>query len=119
MLHFLKPESVCDRSESIIGFGKGEPFQGKAYKLAWVSCEWSKNKMGETYITMKVHGPNGSEELGNVLVDTGATFTKIPLDYAQRIGIIPEYEVEVELGDGRKSKRQIGYARVEIQGIEA
>ena len=29
--------------------------------------------MGETYITMKVHGPNGSEELDEVLVDTGAT----------------------------------------------
>ena len=74
--------------------------------------------MGETYIKMKVHGPNSSEELGNVLVDTGATFTKIPLDYAQRIGIIPEYEVDVQLGDGSRAKRQVGYARVEIEGFE-
>ena len=74
--------------------------------------------MGETYITMKVHGLAGSEEIGNVLVDTGATLTKIPLSYAERMGIVPEQEIEVVLGDGRRAKRQIGYARIEIEGFE-
>lgn len=42
--------------------------------------------MGETYTKLKVYGPKGVEELMS-LVDTGATFTKVPLKVGESLGL--------------------------------
>ena len=48
------------------------------------------------------------------LVDTGATFSKIPAPELRKLGIKPEFQTIVELGDGRKIKRKVGYVRLSI-----
>jgi len=59
--------------------------------------------MGETYTGLKIFGPKGSREL-EALVDTGATYTKIPREVAEYVGLDLAYETEVELGDKRLVK---------------
>jgi predicted aspartyl protease len=51
------------------------------------------------------------------LVDTGATFTKIPGWAASKIGLQAIYKAEVMLGDGRTVTRGLAYGEVEIEGI--
>ena len=47
---------------------------------------------------VRIHGPVGSVEL-EMLVDTGATFTKIPESIASEIGLRAEEVIEVKLSD--------------------
>jgi len=49
-----------------------------------------RGKVGEVFVTMKVHGPSGSEEIQHVLVDTGAIHSVIEQTLAERLGIRPE-----------------------------
>jgi aspartyl protease family protein len=72
--------------------------------------------MGETVTKFKVFGARGSVEL-EALVDTGATFTKIPESYAERVGIETRYDTEVELADGRVVPRKLGLAEIQIADV--
>ena len=72
--------------------------------------------MGEVIVRFRMHGPKGSHELEGI-ADTGATFTKIPKEVAELIGIERRYEVEVELADGKVVKRDAGLAEIEINNI--
>ena len=72
--------------------------------------------MGETYVTMIVHGSRGSTAV-EALADTAATFSKIPASIAAEIGLEPSFETQVELGDGRVITRRVAIAEVEIDGV--
>lgn len=48
----------------------------------------------------------------DALVDTGATFSKLPSALLRRIGVKPDFATVVELGDGRRLRRRVGYVRV-------
>ena len=72
--------------------------------------------MGETIVTMTVHGPRGSRQVDGI-ADTAATFTKIPRETAEAIGLEAGFETEVELGDGRTVTRQLVLAEVEIEDV--
>ena len=72
--------------------------------------------MGETTVTLIIHGPEGSAEL-RTLVDTGATFSKIPRSIVEKVGLEAEYETPVELGDGRIITRTLALAEVEVAGV--
>jgi predicted aspartyl protease len=48
----------------------------------------------------------------DALVDTGATFSKLPSELLRRIGVKPDFATVVELGDGRRLRRRVGYVRV-------
>ena len=52
--------------------------------------------MGEIIVKVIVSGTKGLKEL-DLLVDTGATFTKIPSTIAEEIGVECRYETEAEL----------------------
>jgi predicted aspartyl protease len=52
------------------------------------------------------------------LVDTGATFTKIPRSTASKIGLQARYEAEVMLGDGRTLTRGLALGEVEIENVK-
>lgn len=73
--------------------------------------------MGEVYATMKVYGRNGQTKEFSALVDTGATFSKIPKRVAEELGLELERETEVELSDKRKARRFIYSTKVDILGI--
>lgn len=72
--------------------------------------------MGETEVRVRVIGSKGSAEF-EAMVDTGATFTKIPKSSASEAGIEPKYEVDVKLVDGRVVQRMLGLADVELEGV--
>ena len=74
--------------------------------------------MGETRTSFKVYGLHGQAATLEALVDTGATFTKIPPNTASKLGLEVKYETEVELGDGRRVKRGLALAEVEIQDVK-
>lgn len=52
-------------------------------------------------------------EVDRVLVDTGASFTVMPLDVAERCFIETPFEVELKPGDGRAVKAKVFVAEVE------
>ena len=75
--------------------------------------------MGRVEITIAVGDPQGNrfEEL-NVLVDTGATFTKVPRDLLERLEVPVERSVPSELADGRTVSRDIGLTAIRLEGQE-
>lgn len=72
--------------------------------------------MGDTYATIRIHGPRGSIEL-RALVDTGATFTKIPRSDVERIGLEVRRETLVQLSTGQLVPRGLGFAEAELENI--
>ena len=73
--------------------------------------------MGETRIRFKIYGIDGKSTVLNAIVDTGATFTKIPLYVANELGLEAKYETKVELGDGHIITRKLAPAEVEIDDV--
>ena len=75
------------------------------------------NEMGETWIRFKIYGIDGKSTELDAIVDTGATFTKIPLYVANELGLEAKYETKVELGDGHIITRKLAPAEVEIEDV--
>jgi len=73
--------------------------------------------MGETRARLKIYGPDGKAIELEALVDSGATFTKVPKEIADSLGLKARYETEVELVDGRRVKRGLAGAEVELEGV--
>ncbi|MEM4216735.1 MAG: aspartyl protease family protein [Candidatus Methanomethylicaceae archaeon] len=73
--------------------------------------------MGETRAQFKIYGADGKAIELEAIVDTGATFTRVPEPLAVKLGLKAQYETEVELSDGRKIKRWLALAEVEIEGV--
>ena len=69
-------------------------------------------KMGGTRATVRIHGERGSEEV-EMLVDTGALYTKVSPTLARRLGIVPNEMVRVKLADG--SVREAGLADAKVE----
>jgi predicted aspartyl protease len=72
--------------------------------------------LGETRVKFRVYNGGVFVELEGI-VDTGATFTKIPMWVASKIGLQAMYKAEVMLGDGRTVTRGLAYGEVEMEGI--
>ena len=60
----------------------------------------------------------GSFEQVEGLVDTGATYSAVPTAILRNLGIEPTETQEFELADGRTIERQLGDARVRVEGKE-
>ena len=72
--------------------------------------------MGATYADLNLSGSSASDTL-RCLVDTGATFTKIPQALGQRLGLEIVRDVQVELADGRVVTTQLAPANADLEGI--
>ena len=70
--------------------------------------------MGIVYIEGKVTGPNGKKEIIQFLVDSGATYTLLPHDVWQKIGLLPKRSVTFTLADGTTIGRQVSECHIEI-----
>ena len=75
--------------------------------------------MGRVDITIGVGDPQGNrfEEL-EVIVDTGATFTKLPRELLERLGVPVERSVRAELADGRNVMVDVGRTMIRLEGQE-
>ena len=63
--------------------------------------------MGITYIDGRVRGPTGNEESVSFLIDSGATYSLLPLSAWQSIGLEPIREQTFTLADGTTVQRHI------------
>ncbi|MYC30385.1 MAG: hypothetical protein F4X65_09880 [Chloroflexi bacterium] len=75
--------------------------------------------MGRVEVTIAVGDPQGNhfEEL-EVLVDTGATFTKVPRELLEKLEVPVERSALSELANGRTVSRDIGLITIRLEGQE-
>jgi len=69
--------------------------------------------MGITYISGNVSGPKGQRTL-DFLVDSGATYTLLPFDVWQAIGIVPKRTLTFALADGSKVERAVSECHIAL-----
>ena len=63
--------------------------------------------MGITYISGTVRGPTGIEAEVNFLIDSGATYSLVPLRFWETIGLSAKREMTFTLADGTTVQRKI------------
>ncbi len=73
--------------------------------------------MGEVLVKVKFFKNDKVEEV-EAIVDTGSTFTKIPKNVADKLGIEGKEEVKVKIGDGKIISRKLDIVEIEIEGIK-
>jgi clan AA aspartic protease len=75
--------------------------------------------MGSFKVLIRVANPSQSDLYQDleVLVDTGATFTKLPEDLLHQLNIPQSASKRTLLADGRVITRPSGHARITIQGV--
>jgi len=75
--------------------------------------------MGHFRVAVQV-GSRGGEQFAAVdaLVDTGATYTWVPRDMLDAVGVVPEDERPFVLADGRQVRYPVAWAQIRIGGRE-
>ena len=63
--------------------------------------------MGISYVQGTVRGPTGSEAAVRFLIDSGATYSLLPLPVWQAIGLVPKREMQFVLADGTTIHRSV------------
>ncbi len=75
--------------------------------------------MGTFRIAAEIGDARGQRwEALQALVDTGSTFTWIPRDILERLGIQPEFRQEFQTADGRVIERELAQTRARLDGQE-
>lgn len=73
--------------------------------------------MGEFHQRIEIGDLAGSRfEAADALVDTGATYTWIPSDLLERLGVTPEERRPFVLADGREIEYELAWVRIRING---
>ena len=75
--------------------------------------------MGTVTVTIEVGDPQGRqfEEL-EVIVDTGSTYTAVPRDMLQRLGVPVERSLPSETADGRIVPVDVAHTTIRLEGLE-
>lgn len=75
--------------------------------------------MGTLRITVEIGDPQGLRfEPVEMLVDTGATFTKAPRELLEGLGVPVESTYTAESADGSRSERTRGRTMIRLEGKE-
>ena len=75
--------------------------------------------MGTFRITVEIGDPSGQQfEPVEMLVDTGAIFTKAPRELLERLGVALESTYTAKLADGSRVERTRGRTIIRLQGKE-
>ena len=75
--------------------------------------------MGTFRITVEIADPSGQRfEPVEMLVDTGATFTKAPRELLERLGVPAESTYAAELADGSRIERTRSRTIIRLRGKE-
>ena len=70
--------------------------------------------MGLVSIEGIVTGPTGREASLQFLMDSGATYTLLPRDTWQQIGLVPKRSVRFTLADGTVIERQVSECHITL-----
>jgi predicted aspartyl protease len=71
--------------------------------------------LGHVFVGARFRGKDVIE-FKQILVDTGAPFTVMPLEIAEKHFIETPFDVDLRLGDGRLVKARVFVAECEIEG---
>lgn len=76
--------------------------------------------MGMTEVQLTIKNPRRPQKKtsGDFLVDSGAAYTVIPVETVRRLGLKPNFYREFILADGKKVRRAIGSAIVQLGSEE-
>ena len=75
--------------------------------------------MGTFNWPIEIRSADGQRvETVEALVDTGSSYTILPVETLRRLGIEPTDTTEFEMGDGRIIPLEVGEARVRVEGRE-
>ena len=75
--------------------------------------------MGTVKVTIGVGDPQGRQfEDLEVVVDTGSTYTAVPREMLQRLGVLVERSLPSETADGRIVPVDVGEATIRLEGLE-
>ena len=78
-----------------------------------------RTRMGTFQITVEIADPRGEQfEAVEMLVGTGATFTKVPRDLLERLGVPAESTYTAVLVDGSRAERTWGRTVIQMEGKE-
>src|SRR5438046_6577793 len=73
------------------------------------------SEMGHFRVAVQVGHPTGERfEAIEALVDTGATYTWVPRDVLERLGVLPEEEWPFVLADGREVRYPMAWIRIRL-----
>ena len=73
--------------------------------------------MGTFRVTIELGNPAGSRyrEI-SALVNTGASYSQMPVSILQELGVAPDARRTFRLADGREVERDVGETRVHVDG---
>ena len=84
-------------------------------RLGFPGAQEPDSGMGHLKVPVQVGSRTGDHlETINALVDTGATFTSIPREVLERLGVVPEEEWPFELADGREAEYPVAWVQIRI-----
>jgi predicted aspartyl protease len=76
--------------------------------------------MGHVYAKALFRGNKGVHEEQSMLIDTGATYTFLPLSVVKKIGAVrTPWKVKIRLGDGSAMEGEVALALIELEGRES
>jgi len=77
------------------------------------------SRVSHFHVSVQV-GTRGGERFAplHALVDTGATYTWVPRDVLDAVGVVPEDEWPFLLADGREVRYPVAWAQIRIGGRE-
>lgn len=70
--------------------------------------------MGVTYVEGTLTGSSGKAVTIQLLVDSGATYTLIPHDDWQAIGLVPKRQLSFTLADGTTIERRVSECHISL-----
>ena len=75
--------------------------------------------MGAVKLTIAARGPQGWRFKGiELVVDTGSTFTAVPRELLQKLGVQVEGSLPSETADGRIVTVDVGRTVIRLEGLE-
>ncbi len=76
----------------------------------------SDSGVGDFRVSIQIARAKGERvEPLRALVDTGSTFTWIPRDVLERLGVSPEQEWPFELADGREQRYPVAWVQIRLE----
>jgi clan AA aspartic protease len=72
--------------------------------------------MGLTFVEGAVTGPSGQSRPVKFLVDSGASYSLLPQDVWQQLGLTPQETLHFTLADGTTIERDISECQIALNG---
>ena len=72
--------------------------------------------MGLTYINAKLSVEGAPEQTVNMLIDSGAQYSLLPVGIWQKLGLRPKRSVTAILADGTRIEREVSDCRISLLG---